>query len=196
LRFASLSLLKRDYSRADLTAIRKPLDFPERHGFDISGLKSTLAKMSGMRVLVVGDLIVDEYAMKCTKSVEHGVPGSFQTPGQCVARHLANGSNRRSQRAQLGSVAAQTIHLVSRSISITFVIASKICSDPGNHSLSLQSIAAWMANTGAASLGVRHRDLEQPACIAEGKLLAIRVRQLRLGHKAYRIFIPHIKRII
>jgi hypothetical protein len=61
LRFASLSLLERDYSGADLTIIRKPLDFPERHKFDISGLKSTLAKMSGMRVLVIGDLIIDEY---------------------------------------------------------------------------------------------------------------------------------------
>src|SRR5882724_13242517 len=61
LRFASLSLLERDYSRADLASIRKPLDFPERHGFDISDLKTTLAKMSGMRVLVNGDLIVDDY---------------------------------------------------------------------------------------------------------------------------------------
>ena len=60
LSFASLSLLERDYS-ADIAAIRKPLDFPERHGFDISGLKSTLAKMSGMRVLVIGDLIIDDY---------------------------------------------------------------------------------------------------------------------------------------
>ncbi|MFL6826684.1 MAG: PfkB family carbohydrate kinase [Bradyrhizobium sp.] len=61
LRFASLSLVERDYFNADLALIRKPLDFPERHGFDISSLKSTLAKMSGMRVLVIGDLIVDEY---------------------------------------------------------------------------------------------------------------------------------------
>ena len=61
LRFASLSLLEREYSGADLTAVRKPEDFPERHGFDISGLKSTLAKMSGMRVLVIGDLILDDY---------------------------------------------------------------------------------------------------------------------------------------
>jgi rfaE bifunctional protein kinase chain/domain len=60
LRFASLSLLERQYG-TDLTAIRKPVDFPEHHGFDISGLKSTLAKMSGMRVLVIGDLIVDDY---------------------------------------------------------------------------------------------------------------------------------------
>jgi rfaE bifunctional protein kinase chain/domain len=61
LRFTSLSLLEREYSGADIMAIRKPVDFPERHGFDISGLKSTLAKMSGMRVLVIGDLIVDDY---------------------------------------------------------------------------------------------------------------------------------------
>jgi cytidyltransferase-like protein len=61
LRFASLSLLERDYSDADSSAIRKPLDFPNRHGFDLSGLKSTLAKMSGMQVLVIGDLIIDEY---------------------------------------------------------------------------------------------------------------------------------------
>ena len=61
LRFASLSLLERDYSRADLAAICKSLDFPKRHGFDISDLKTILAKMSGMRVLVIGDLIVDDY---------------------------------------------------------------------------------------------------------------------------------------
>lgn len=61
LRFASLSLLERDYSNADMSAIRKPLDFPDRHGFEISRLKSVLSKMSGMGVLVIGDLIIDEY---------------------------------------------------------------------------------------------------------------------------------------
>ena len=61
LRFASLSLLEREYANADISGIRKPLDFPSRHGFEISQLKSTLAKMSGMRVLVIGDLIIDEY---------------------------------------------------------------------------------------------------------------------------------------
>jgi rfaE bifunctional protein kinase chain/domain len=61
LRFASLSLLERDYVSADISGIRKPLDFPGRHGFEISQLTSTLAKMSGMRVLVIGDLIIDEY---------------------------------------------------------------------------------------------------------------------------------------
>jgi hypothetical protein len=48
LRFASLSLLEREYSGADLAAIHKPVDFPERRNFDISNLKSILAKMSGI----------------------------------------------------------------------------------------------------------------------------------------------------
>src|SRR6266436_3608060 len=61
LRFASVSLLERDYSGADLKAMRKPVDFPERHGFDLSALKLVLHKMSGMRVLVIGDLIIDDY---------------------------------------------------------------------------------------------------------------------------------------
>lgn len=60
LRFASVSLLERDYG-VDLVSIRKPLDFPQRHGFDLSAVKSILKKMSGMRVLVIGDLIIDDY---------------------------------------------------------------------------------------------------------------------------------------
>jgi rfaE bifunctional protein kinase chain/domain len=60
LRFASTSLLEREYS-VDLVAVRKPVDFLERHGFSFADLKSTLTKMAGMRVLVIGDLIIDDY---------------------------------------------------------------------------------------------------------------------------------------
>jgi rfaE bifunctional protein kinase chain/domain len=60
LRFASLSLVERDFA-SDISAITTPLDFPSRHAFEIAQLKSTLAKMAGMRVLVIGDLIIDEY---------------------------------------------------------------------------------------------------------------------------------------
>jgi rfaE bifunctional protein kinase chain/domain len=60
LRFASLSLLERD-SDIDISTVRKPLEFPKRHGFDISRLKALLGKLVGMRVAVVGDLIIDEY---------------------------------------------------------------------------------------------------------------------------------------
>ncbi len=60
LRFASLSLLERD-ANIDISTVRKPIEFPKRHGFEISGLKKLLGKLSGMRVAVIGDLIVDEY---------------------------------------------------------------------------------------------------------------------------------------
>lgn len=61
LRFASLALLERDYAEAEISTIRKPLEFPRQHGFDERALKATLAKLAGMRVTVIGDLIVDEY---------------------------------------------------------------------------------------------------------------------------------------
>ena len=60
LRFASLALLERD-ANVDISSVRKPLEFPKRHGFDISHMKNLLGSLAGMRVAVIGDLIVDEY---------------------------------------------------------------------------------------------------------------------------------------
>uniref|UniRef100_UPI003F7043AE adenylyltransferase/cytidyltransferase family protein n=1 Tax=Elioraea sp. TaxID=2185103 RepID=UPI003F7043AE len=60
-RFASLDLLRREYVGSPLTALIKPTDFPRRHGFTVEGLKAVLPAMRGIRVLVVGDLIVDTY---------------------------------------------------------------------------------------------------------------------------------------
>ena len=45
----------------DISTVRKPIEFPRRHGFEISGLLPLLGKLSGMRVAVIGDLILDEY---------------------------------------------------------------------------------------------------------------------------------------
>jgi rfaE bifunctional protein kinase chain/domain len=59
--FASLALLEREYTEANHSTITKPGDFPDRHGFDMASLRSTLGKIAGMRVLVIGDLIIDEY---------------------------------------------------------------------------------------------------------------------------------------
>ncbi len=60
-RFSSLDLLKREYFEANLSTIQKPTEFPRRHGFTLADVKKQLSKFSGMRVVVVGDLIVDEY---------------------------------------------------------------------------------------------------------------------------------------
>ena len=59
--FSSLDLLRSEFNQYNLTTIAKPLDFASRHGFAVRDLKAVLAKFAGLRVLVVGDLIVDEY---------------------------------------------------------------------------------------------------------------------------------------
>jgi rfaE bifunctional protein kinase chain/domain len=61
LRFSSLSLLEREYSEPNLSAVKKPRDYPFRYAFEMSDLRATLEKFSGLRVLVIGDLIVDDY---------------------------------------------------------------------------------------------------------------------------------------
>jgi rfaE bifunctional protein kinase chain/domain len=59
--FSSLDLLRREYLETNFSSIRKPLDFAERHDFKVPQLRQDLAKLQGIRVLVIGDLIVDEY---------------------------------------------------------------------------------------------------------------------------------------
>lgn len=60
-RFSSLDLLQRELKESDLTTIYKPTEYPQRHGFNMSDLTETVRKFSGIRVVVIGDLIVDEY---------------------------------------------------------------------------------------------------------------------------------------
>ncbi len=59
--FSSLDLIRREFKEFNVSTIVKPLDFPARHHFQVSDLKSILKKFAGLRVLVIGDLIVDEY---------------------------------------------------------------------------------------------------------------------------------------
>jgi rfaE bifunctional protein kinase chain/domain len=60
-RFSSLDLLRREYVETNFSTIRKPQEYAARHGFSVDVLKRALPAMAGMKVLVIGDLIVDEY---------------------------------------------------------------------------------------------------------------------------------------
>lgn len=60
-RFSSMDLLRRELFEMNFSSIKKPEEFPGRHGFRIAELTGLLDKMRGMRVVVLGDLIVDEY---------------------------------------------------------------------------------------------------------------------------------------
>jgi len=61
MRFSSIELLQRELRETNFSSIEKPLDYPERHGFQVAELAALVRKFKGMRVLVVGDLIVDQY---------------------------------------------------------------------------------------------------------------------------------------
>ena len=61
MRFSSIDLLKQEMIEPNLSSIILPMDFPKRHGFTMSNLRATVEKFRGLRVTVVGDLIVDEY---------------------------------------------------------------------------------------------------------------------------------------
>jgi len=61
MRFSSIDLLKREMLETNLSSIVRPKGFPERHGFAMADLRATLEKFKGLRVAVLGDLIVDEY---------------------------------------------------------------------------------------------------------------------------------------
>lgn len=59
--FSSLDLLKREFREYNPSTIIKPRDFLQRHSVTLADLKTLLAKMSDLKVVVIGDLIVDEY---------------------------------------------------------------------------------------------------------------------------------------
>jgi rfaE bifunctional protein kinase chain/domain len=62
-RFSSLDLLQRELLETNHSSIDKPADFSKRHGFDARELIALIRRFSGMRVIVVGDLILDEYVV-------------------------------------------------------------------------------------------------------------------------------------
>lgn len=59
--FSSLDLLQKELRETTLTSIGKPRDFPVRHRFSEKELADAVDKFTRLRVLVIGDLIVDEY---------------------------------------------------------------------------------------------------------------------------------------
>ena len=59
--FSSIDLMRREWKDLNLSTIKKPLDFPARHGFEAKDLLPILDRMSKLKICVIGDLIVDEY---------------------------------------------------------------------------------------------------------------------------------------
>lgn len=60
-RFSSMQLLKREYADRVHSAIELPKNYPERHSMDPQALGKRLKEFRDLRMLVVGDVIMDEY---------------------------------------------------------------------------------------------------------------------------------------
>lgn len=61
IRFSSMELLQRELSEINRATINKPNDFLVRHKTNIDTLLKITKKFNQLNVIVVGDLIVDEY---------------------------------------------------------------------------------------------------------------------------------------
>ncbi|SMP82873.1 rfaE bifunctional protein, domain I [Desulfonatronum zhilinae] len=59
--FSSVDLLRREFAESLPQTIRLPVDYMARHGIDTSRLGSLARMFAGLKVCVIGDLIVDEY---------------------------------------------------------------------------------------------------------------------------------------
>lgn len=59
--FSSFSLLDAEFSRSDRSIVKMPSDYPQRHGFSVPELPGMIEKIRGLRTLVIGDLIIDDY---------------------------------------------------------------------------------------------------------------------------------------
>lgn len=60
-KFSSLDLLQKEFLETNFSTIRKPLDYLQRHAFSTNDLVGFVHKFVGLKVVVIGDLIVDEY---------------------------------------------------------------------------------------------------------------------------------------
>ena len=59
--FSSMDMMRREWKDLNFSTIKKPKDFPVRHGFSNSDLLDILDHIKNLRVCVIGDTIVDEY---------------------------------------------------------------------------------------------------------------------------------------
>jgi rfaE bifunctional protein kinase chain/domain len=60
-RFSSIELLRAELNNIDFSSIQKPKEFCNRHKFDYEDLKRTINLFDGIKAIVIGDTIVDEY---------------------------------------------------------------------------------------------------------------------------------------
>jgi rfaE bifunctional protein kinase chain/domain len=80
LQFSSMALIEQEFARIARSSISKPLDYPLRHGFEVAALAGSLDRLKGLRVLVIGDLIIDDYIICDPQGMSQEDPTIVVTP--------------------------------------------------------------------------------------------------------------------
>jgi rfaE bifunctional protein kinase chain/domain len=117
--FSSLDLIRREFRDVDHRAIKYPDAFAIRHGIDVKKLQSSLGKFEGLRVMVVGDVIVDEYITCQPLGMSQEDPTIVVTPVDSV-RFIGGAGIVAAHAAGLGAVVT-LISVTGRDISRTFI---------------------------------------------------------------------------
>jgi rfaE bifunctional protein kinase chain/domain len=60
-RFSSLDLLQKELLVTKISTVHKSIDFPKRHDFSFHQILSFIENFARLKIVVIGDLIVDEY---------------------------------------------------------------------------------------------------------------------------------------
>ncbi len=80
MRLSSAALESSEFGPASVSKTHKPDGYPRRHGFTIDSLKRRIDRLAGIKVVVVGDLIVDEYISCEPLGMSQEVPAVVVTP--------------------------------------------------------------------------------------------------------------------
>jgi rfaE bifunctional protein kinase chain/domain len=120
--FSSVDLIRREFRDVDYRAIKYPDDFAVRHGIDVKKLQNSLGKFARLRVLVVGDVIVDEYITCQPLGMSQEDPTIVVTPVDSV-RFIGGAGIVAAHAAGLGAVVT-LISVTGRDASRTFIESS------------------------------------------------------------------------
>lgn len=80
IQFSSIELLRREFQEVIFTTIKKPVDFLQRHSIDKRKLAEITRRFSDLSVVVIGDLIIDEYLVCDALGISREDPTIVVTP--------------------------------------------------------------------------------------------------------------------
>jgi len=146
--FSSLDLIQRHLSVADYSSIIYPEEFASRHDFSKSKLLKILSKIASLRVVIVGDLIVDEYITCEALGMSQEDPSIVVTPidnkmflgGAGIVAAHASGLGA---KAEFFSIAGQDLAGEFAEAKLKeFGVKSRFCIDPARPTTLKQRVRA------------------------------------------------------